>query len=221
MPTGPRAGASSPALRRAPLAEVATCSRRRSSTRSPGGPRVTISATGPSDHHPAAGRHRAVSARGAAARTRRSCPCAPASSTRCATGARNCSFGVAEVALPAGLRSRVLLRGSLRHAACARDHPAAAHDWTAADYAALDHVLVTVLGEGRGFSTSSWRSRASCAGSRCGCRISTLRWSRRPLRPGGPRCRSTLAARFAPGLDLVVREPPVSPTGLHADPPFF
>jgi len=127
-------------------------------------------------------------------------------------GRAHLSFGVAEVALPAGLRSRVLYEDRFV-TLLRRDHPAAAHDWTAADYAALDHVLVTVLGEGRGFLDEQLAQQGLVR--RLALRLPHF-YAAMEVVARSDRVVTlpyTLAARFAPGLDLVVREPPVSPTG--------
>lgn len=126
-------------------------------------------------------------------------------------GRAHLSFGVAEVALPPGLRSRTLYEDRFV-TVLRRDHPAAGRAWTAADYAALDHVLVTVLGEGRGFLDDQLAQLG--LSRRLALRMPhfyaamevVARSDRVVTLP------QTLAARFAPGLGLVAREPPVAVT---------
>ncbi|GGK52944.1 LysR substrate-binding domain-containing protein [Salinarimonas ramus] len=124
-------------------------------------------------------------------------------------GRTHLSFGVAEAPLPPGLRRRTL--GTDRFVTVMRaDHPAAAGSWSAADFAALDHVLVTVLGEGRGFLDAQLERLG--LERRLALRLPhfyaamevVARSDRVVTLP------ETLARRFAPGLGLAVRAPPVS-----------
>lgn len=127
-------------------------------------------------------------------------------------GRTHLSFGVVEAALPSGLRRRVLYRDRFV-TLMRRDHAAAQGAWTAADYARLDHILVTVLGEGRGFLDDQLARLGLTR--RLALRLPhfyaamevVARSDRVVTLP------QTLAARFAPGLGLVVREPPVPETG--------
>ncbi|MGJ3265055.1 MAG: LysR family transcriptional regulator [Salinarimonas sp.] len=123
-------------------------------------------------------------------------------------GRTHLSFGVVEATLPPGLRRRVLYEDRFV-TVMRRDHPAAAGAWTAADYAGLDHVLVTVLGEGRGFlddqlARLGLERRLALRLPHFYAAMEVVARSDRVVT-----LPYTLAARFAPGLGLVVREPPV------------
>lgn len=63
-------------------------------------------------------------------------------------GAIDLSFSVADEPMPRGILSEPLYRDEFV-TLLRRGHPAS-NDWTLERFAALDHVLVTILGEGRG-----------------------------------------------------------------------
>lgn len=126
-------------------------------------------------------------------------------------GRTQLSFGVVEAPLPPGLRRRVLYRDRFV-TVLRRDHPAAARDWSAADFAGLDHVLVTVLGDGRGFlddqlAQQGLRRRVALRLPHFYAAMEVVARSDRVVT-----LPATLAARFAAGLGLAVREPPVPET---------
>ncbi|MGP9822286.1 LysR family transcriptional regulator [Salinarimonas sp. NSM] len=126
-------------------------------------------------------------------------------------GRTHLSFGVAEAPLPPGLLRRALYEDRFV-TVMRREHPAAAGAWTAADFAELDHVLVTVLGEGRGFLDDQLARRGLAR--RLALRLPHFYAAMEVVARSDrvvtlPR---TLAIRFAAGLDLAVREPPVDET---------
>lgn len=120
------------------------------------------------------------------------------------------SFGVAEMALPPGLCSRPLYRDRFV-TVLRRGHPATG-PWTAQSFAALDHVLVTVLGEGRGFldgqlARLGLERRLALRLPHFYAAMEVVARSDRVVT-----LPASLASRFAPGLGLEVREPPVAIT---------
>ncbi|WP_043539026.1 LysR family transcriptional regulator [Salinarimonas rosea] len=116
------------------------------------------------------------------------------------------SFGVAEAPQP-GLCSRVLYRDRFV-VLTRRGHPVG-DTWTIEDYAGLDHVLVTVLGDGRGFLDEALARRG--LRRRVALRLPHFYAAMEVVARTDhvvtlPR---TLAMRHAPALGLVVRDPPL------------
>ncbi|MBV9078343.1 MAG: LysR family transcriptional regulator [Methylobacteriaceae bacterium] len=117
------------------------------------------------------------------------------------------SFGIAEQALPRGLRSAALFR-DVFVTLMRRGHPAAA-DWTLARFVGLDHVLVTVMGDGRGalddeLDRLGMRRRLALRLPHFYAAMAVVARSDRVVTL--PR---TMAMRFAPGFDLVALPPPI------------
>ncbi|WP_188311947.1 LysR family transcriptional regulator [Salinarimonas soli] len=136
------------------------------------------------------------------------------------------SFGIAEQALPAGLRCEPLYRDAFV-TLLRRGHPAA-EDWTLERFAGLDHVLVTVLGDGRGvldedLARLGFRRRVALRLPHFYAAMAVVARSDHVVTL--PR---TLAMRFAQGVDLIALPPPFArapftptliwPEALDADP---
>jgi DNA-binding transcriptional LysR family regulator len=117
------------------------------------------------------------------------------------------SFGIAEQALPQGLRRLPLHRD--RFVVLLRaGHAAAEADLTPEGFAALDHVLVTVLGEGSGvldadLAALGLRRRVALRLPHFYAAMAVV--ARSDLVVTLPR---SLAGRFAPGFGLVMRDLP-------------
>ncbi len=117
------------------------------------------------------------------------------------------SFGITEQPLPPGLRFAPLHRDRFV-TLLRRGHPAAA-DWTLERFAALDHVLVTVMGDGRGaldddLERLGLRRRIALRLPHFYAAMAVV--ARSDLVVTLPR---SMALRFAPVFDLVALEPPV------------
>jgi len=117
------------------------------------------------------------------------------------------SFGITEQALPPGLLFEPLYRDAFV-TLLRRGHPAA-REWTLERFAGLDHVLVTVLGDGRGaldddLDRLGLKRRIALRLPHFYAAMAVV--ARSDLVVTLPR---SMATRFAPGFDLLALDPPV------------
>jgi len=117
------------------------------------------------------------------------------------------AFATSATPLPPGAMSAPLTRDRLG-LVMRRGHPAAAHDWTLADYGRWPHVGISLMGDG----ASDLDARLAAAGVRRRFALVTPYFTAALAAVGGSDCVTTLSAGFAEfyadRFGLLVKPPP-------------